>query len=147
LQFQKRIQLFIGLHNEPLSVTAMCVNNPDCSPVGINRCDTAPTPSGFAEIVSDDFPVLHALHLQTPHVPPRFAQCPQWLQVVHAWQESLPVQVAYGRTLVGFRFALLAPSDTDAKAHVNSIVMRIVNAFMAAHYALSFSPIASTEKF
>ena len=29
------------------------------SPVGINRCDTAPTPTGFAEIVSDDFPVLH----------------------------------------------------------------------------------------
>jgi len=27
--------------------------------VGINRCDAAPTPTGFAEIVSDDFPELH----------------------------------------------------------------------------------------
>jgi hypothetical protein len=38
----------------------MRVCNPDRSPVGINRCDAAPTPTGFAEIVSDDFPVLHA---------------------------------------------------------------------------------------
>jgi hypothetical protein len=28
-------------------------------PVTIHRCDTAPTPTGFAEIVSDDFPVIH----------------------------------------------------------------------------------------
>ena len=26
----------------------------------IHGCDTAPTPTGFAEVVSDDFPVLHA---------------------------------------------------------------------------------------
>jgi len=26
--------------------------------IGINRCDAAPTPTGFAEIVSDDFPEL-----------------------------------------------------------------------------------------
>jgi len=36
----------------------MRVCNPDGSPVGINRRNTAPTPSGFAEIVSDDLPVL-----------------------------------------------------------------------------------------
>ncbi len=24
-----------------------------------NRCDAAPTPTGLAEIVSDDFPILH----------------------------------------------------------------------------------------
>jgi hypothetical protein len=42
-----------------LSVVAMCVNNPDCLPLRINRCDAAPTPTGFAEIVSDDFPELH----------------------------------------------------------------------------------------
>ena len=30
-QFNKRSQLFIGAHDEMLSV-AMCVNNPDCSP-------------------------------------------------------------------------------------------------------------------
>jgi hypothetical protein len=31
--------------------------------VGINRCDAAPTPTGFAEFVSDDLPVLHVLML------------------------------------------------------------------------------------
>jgi hypothetical protein len=41
-----------------LTVVAMCVSNEDRSPVEINRCDAAPTPTGFAEIVSDDFPVV-----------------------------------------------------------------------------------------
>jgi len=36
LQFQKRRQYFIGVHNETLSVVAMPVCNPDCSPLGIN---------------------------------------------------------------------------------------------------------------
>jgi hypothetical protein len=36
-EFLKRSQLFIRTHNETLSVTAMRVNNPDRSPVGINR--------------------------------------------------------------------------------------------------------------
>jgi len=35
-QFHKRSQLFIGMHNETLSV-AMSVCNPDRSPAGINR--------------------------------------------------------------------------------------------------------------
>jgi hypothetical protein len=35
-QFQKRGQCFIRAHNETPSVVAMCVNNPDCSPFGIN---------------------------------------------------------------------------------------------------------------
>jgi hypothetical protein len=39
----------------------MRVHNPDCSPVGIHCCDTAPTPTGFAEVVSDNLPALHAL--------------------------------------------------------------------------------------
>ena len=39
----------------------MRVSNEDRSPVGITRCDTAPTPTGFAEIVSDYLPVLHAV--------------------------------------------------------------------------------------
>jgi hypothetical protein len=34
-QFQKRSQLIIGVHNETLSVVAMRVNNPDCSPLRI----------------------------------------------------------------------------------------------------------------
>jgi len=49
-QFQKRSPLFIGVHNEPLSIVAVCVNNPDQSPVPIHRRKTAPTPTGFAEI-------------------------------------------------------------------------------------------------
>jgi hypothetical protein len=36
-EFEKRSQLFIGVHNETLSIVAMRVSNPDRSPVGINR--------------------------------------------------------------------------------------------------------------
>jgi len=36
LQFKKRSQLFIGTHNEALSVAAMRVSNPDRLPVGID---------------------------------------------------------------------------------------------------------------
>jgi len=36
LQAQKRSQLFIRSHNETLSVAAMCVCNPDRSPLGID---------------------------------------------------------------------------------------------------------------
>jgi hypothetical protein len=48
-QFHKRSQYFIRVYNETLSVVAMRVNNPDCLPVGINRGDPAPTPSGFRD--------------------------------------------------------------------------------------------------
>jgi hypothetical protein len=51
---------FIRMHNETLSAVAMCIDNPDCSPLRIHTCNTVPTPTGFAEIVSDDFPVFHA---------------------------------------------------------------------------------------
>jgi hypothetical protein len=44
-QLQKRSQLFIRSHNETLSVAAMCVNDPDCSTVGINGCDVAQAPT------------------------------------------------------------------------------------------------------
>jgi hypothetical protein len=37
LQFEKRSQLFIRVRNKTLSVVAVCVCNPDCSPVEINR--------------------------------------------------------------------------------------------------------------
>jgi hypothetical protein len=56
-QFQKRRQLFIRSHNETLSVIAASIRNPDRSPFAIQK--PASTPSGFAEIVSDDFPVFH----------------------------------------------------------------------------------------
>jgi hypothetical protein len=35
-EFDKRSQLFIRTNNETLSVAAMCVNNPDRSPLRIN---------------------------------------------------------------------------------------------------------------
>jgi len=41
------------MHNETLSVEAMRVCSEDFSPVGIDSRDTAPTPTSFAEIVSD----------------------------------------------------------------------------------------------
>ena len=40
----------------------MRVSNEDRLPVGIDGEDAAPTPTGFAEIVCDDFPILHAAH-------------------------------------------------------------------------------------
>jgi hypothetical protein len=44
-EFQKSSQFFIRVHKETLSVVTMRVSNPDRSPVGINRCDAAPTPT------------------------------------------------------------------------------------------------------
>jgi len=35
-EFEKRSQFFIRTHNETLSVVAVCVCNPDCSPLEIN---------------------------------------------------------------------------------------------------------------
>ena len=31
-QFQKRSQLFVGVHNKTFSVVTVCISNPDCSP-------------------------------------------------------------------------------------------------------------------
>jgi len=39
---------------------AVGVHNPDCSPFAIQGRDVTVAPSGLAEIVSDDFPILHA---------------------------------------------------------------------------------------
>lgn len=36
----------------------------------------------------------NAIYLQTPQLPPSFAQCLQYLQFLQALQEALPVQVA-----------------------------------------------------
>jgi len=41
------------------SVAAMRVSNEDCLPARIHGGNATPTPTVFAEIVSDDFPVLH----------------------------------------------------------------------------------------
>jgi hypothetical protein len=59
-EFHKRSQLFIRSHDVTLSVIAMRIDNPDCPPFAIQSCDSAPTPTGFAEIVSDDFPVFQS---------------------------------------------------------------------------------------
>ena len=55
MKIEKRSQFFVGGDDESLSVVAVCISNEDRLSVGINRCDAAPTPTGFAEIVSDDF--------------------------------------------------------------------------------------------
>ena len=61
MKFEKRSQFFVGGDDESLSVVAVCISNEDRLSVGINRCDAAPTPTGFAEIVSDYFPApFHA---------------------------------------------------------------------------------------
>jgi len=41
------------MNDKPLVVVTVRVNDPDRVPVGINRCDAAQAPTGFAEIVSD----------------------------------------------------------------------------------------------
>jgi len=41
LQFQKRRQLFIRVHNEAIPVVAMCVRNPDC-PAAESIAETQP---------------------------------------------------------------------------------------------------------
>jgi len=51
----------IRVHNVPLRVIAMRVSNPDGSPFGVHSCDAAPTPTGFAEIVSNYLPLLTRL--------------------------------------------------------------------------------------
>jgi hypothetical protein len=36
-KFNKRAELFLGVHNKAPSVVAVRVNNPDCSPFAIER--------------------------------------------------------------------------------------------------------------
>ena len=54
--FQKRSQLFIGVHNKAFGVLTLCSRNPKLSAFVIR----AATPAGFAQIASDDFPILDA---------------------------------------------------------------------------------------
>ena len=61
-QFQKRSQFFNSTDavNFPSARTmesfpvAMCVNDPNCAPMIVDRSDPADAESGFAEIVSDE---------------------------------------------------------------------------------------------
>ena len=43
--------------SDRLTVAAVCIDNPDRSTFAIQHGHAAQTPSGLAEIVSDDFPV------------------------------------------------------------------------------------------
>src|SRR5262245_16072456 len=47
------------MHNETLSVTSMCTATHIIHPSRVTAETTSPAPSGFAEIVSDYFPILH----------------------------------------------------------------------------------------
>jgi hypothetical protein len=47
----------LGFHHDEPLIVVMRVNNPDRSSFNIESRDPAPTPTGFAEIVSNDFPV------------------------------------------------------------------------------------------
>ena len=57
--FDECHQLFIPTHNVTLAIATMRVGNPDCLPVGIDSRDTAPTPTGSAKPVCDNFPAFH----------------------------------------------------------------------------------------
>jgi hypothetical protein len=50
-KFEKRRQLFIGMHNETLSVSAMRVSNPDGSPVGIKTGNCSMRSTGQTAVV------------------------------------------------------------------------------------------------
>jgi len=49
LQVPETRSAFSRMHNKPISIVAIGVNNPDCSSLAIHACNTAPTPTGFAE--------------------------------------------------------------------------------------------------
>ena len=59
LKFRKQGQPFVATNDKPLTVVAVCVSNEDGSTVGINRCNTAPGPTGLTELICDYFPVPH----------------------------------------------------------------------------------------
>jgi hypothetical protein len=52
-QFHKHRQPFIGTHDETFAIP-LRINNENVSPLRVHAYDVAPTPSGFAEIVSDN---------------------------------------------------------------------------------------------
>jgi hypothetical protein len=47
IDFQKSSQLFIRVRNETLSIVAMRVNDPDCSPLRVNRGEVTEAPTAF----------------------------------------------------------------------------------------------------
>jgi hypothetical protein len=71
------------VRNERLSVIAMRVSNKNRSAFTIHSCDTAPTPAGFAEIVSDDFPILSSEFKLTMNRRLQFQKCGEHFIGVH----------------------------------------------------------------
>src|SRR5262245_11510093 len=59
LQVRESRQQFIRTPNKPARVLALCGGNPKLSPLVIRARDTTAIPSGFAQIVSDDFAISH----------------------------------------------------------------------------------------
>jgi len=45
-KLKKRSQLFFAMNDKPLPVVAVCVRNEEGSTVGINHCNTVPSPAG-----------------------------------------------------------------------------------------------------
>ena len=62
----------------------MRVHNADRSPVGINSCDTAQTPPGFLEIVSNDSSEMNRSTVKLAGRAPRI----YWRLVKQGWQAS-----------------------------------------------------------
>ena len=86
-QFQKRRQLIIRTHHETPSIIAMCVNDEDRPPVGINRGDAAPTKPGFAEIVGDYFPIVQ-LRLHSSFMKLMSIAWTKLAKDLHGWKEN-----------------------------------------------------------
>jgi len=58
-EFQKRSQLFVSTHNETLSVAAMRATIQIVRPLESTAENPAQTPSGLAEFVGNQLPILH----------------------------------------------------------------------------------------
>ena len=67
-QFQKRSQHFIGAHNETLS-SSRCASTIQIVRPWNQRLRRSPSSTGFAEPVSDDFPMFHLLRDQVVRQP------------------------------------------------------------------------------
>jgi len=76
IDFQKSSQLFIRVRNETLSIVAMRVNDPDCSPLRVNRGEVTEAPTAFLSSESKTpeggRPLWHSLGNERFRTKPRF---------------------------------------------------------------------------
>src|SRR5256886_9439559 len=115
-KFHKSGQPFVRAHNEALISAPMHVCNEDRSPVRIHGCDTAPTRTGFAEIVSDDFRIRH---------PP-----PQHANELKLTQQEATVMPIRSLIIFAIKVALpvglwVTPAYAQDPAVVNSKTIRV----------------------